>query len=186
MSSDDAAVSPIAGLVDAQGDHVIELTEWETSEERVELSPSDEDTLRTEVNADKKRLEYQFDREGRATFRARQFVGVVALPDGPTIQISPKAAGNNLLYLLRYAQNVSPTTIEQQTGLGQGDSFVDALAALFNQELQEILRRGLHSEYQTVSSEEKQLRGRLDVQRQLQRQGPVPTKFECTYASVFS
>ncbi|TQR22388.1 hypothetical protein C9J85_12210 [Haloferax sp. wsp5] len=43
-----------------------------------------------------------------------------------------------------------------------------------------------HSEYQTVSSEEKQLRGRLDVQRQLQRQGPVPTKFECTYASVFA
>ncbi|PYZ03045.1 hypothetical protein C8039_12620 [Halogeometricum sp. wsp3] len=126
-------------------------------------------------------------RSGReSNISARQFVGVVALPDGPTIQISPKAAGNNLLYLLRYAQNVSPTTIEQQTGLGQGDSFVDALAALFNQELQEILRRGLHSEYQTVSSEEKQLRGRLDVQRQLQRQGPVPTKFECTYASVFS
>ncbi len=100
MSSDDAAVSPIDGLVDAQGDHVIELTEWETSEERVELSPSDEDTLRTEVNADKKRLEYQFDREGRATCRARQFVGVVALPDGPTIQISPKAAGNKPLYLI--------------------------------------------------------------------------------------
>lgn len=181
MASNDAVLASDAGLVNATGDHVVELTEWGTSDEVVELSSADEDTLDTEVNGEATRLEYQYDRDGNATFRARQFVGVVALPDGPTIQVRPKAAGNNLLYLLRYAQDVSPATIEQQTGLGQGDSFVDALAALFNRELQEILRRGLHSEYQTTSSEEKQLRGRLDIQRQLQRQGPVPTKFECTY-----
>ncbi len=47
-----------------------------SGDELVELSPSDEDTLRTEVNADKKRLEYQFDREGRATFRLDNLSGL--------------------------------------------------------------------------------------------------------------
>jgi 5-methylcytosine-specific restriction enzyme subunit McrC len=179
MATDERPLN--TGSVAPDDEAVITLTEWGSSDAGVALSAADEETLDAEINAEKTQLSYSYDRDGQATFHARQFVGSVALPDGPTIHIQPKAAGTNLGYLLRYAQGVTPTTIEQPLGLAVGESFVDALAALFNQELESILRQGLHTQYQTKRQAESQLRGRLDVQRQLQRQGPVPTAFECTY-----
>ncbi|MFB6361138.1 MAG: restriction endonuclease, partial [Halobacteriales archaeon] len=43
------------------------------------------------------------------------------------------------------------------------------------------LEQGLHREYLRTSESVTHLRGQLDVKRQLQRQGPTPTKFECTF-----
>lgn len=160
---------------------VVALGEWQSSKETYSLSDRDLRTLNSEINADRTRVGVEFNADGKARFSARQFVGVVGLPDGPTIQIEPKAAGSNLLYMLRYGQGVRATTIEQDTTLQTGESFVDALAALYLRELREIIRRGIHSEYQRHQATEQRLRGQLDVQRQLQRQGPIPTEFECEY-----
>jgi 5-methylcytosine-specific restriction enzyme subunit McrC len=43
------------------------------------------------------------------------------------------------------------------------------------------LDRGLYTDYRRTDATESHLRGRLDIHRQLQRQPPVPTAFECTY-----
>ncbi|TMT79138.1 hypothetical protein E2L06_20210 [Haloterrigena sp. H1] len=44
-----------------------------------------------------------------------------------------------------------------------------------------ILKRGLNWEYLVEESSETHLRGQLDLQQQLQRQGVTPKRFECRY-----
>lgn len=161
---------------------VITLNEWSTSDETYSLTDADRDVLESEVNDEATRIRVTYTQHGQARFHARQFVGVVSLPDGPVIQIRPKAAGGNLLHLLRYAQEIAPTTATERTSVEQGASFVDALAALFTTELESVLQRGLHRRYQATSATRSHVRGRINVQRQLQRQGTTPTAFECHYS----
>lgn len=127
------------------------------------------------------RLSVTYTRDGTPTLRSSQYVGVVSLPDGPTVEIRPKAAGENLLVLFQYAQGLDATTYEQQTALTAGDTFLDVLGALYATELDTVLGCGLHREYQSKQDTERYLRGRLDVQRQLQRRALGATQFECEY-----
>jgi 5-methylcytosine-specific restriction enzyme subunit McrC len=159
----------------------IRLTEYESTPYQ-ELSDTAIASLRTDVNSDGvQRIKPTFNAEGEVSLGATQYVGVVTLRDGPTIEIRPKAAGTHLLHLLRYAQGVTTTTIDQEVSLQGGNSFIDAIGYLFNAELTSVLDRGLHSEYQRVDQAERQLRGRLDVQRQLQQQQRPALAFECSY-----
>ena len=127
------------------------------------------------------RLTVDYRRDGPPRLRSTQYVGVISLPDGPTIEIQPKAAGQNLLPLLQYAQGLNATTYDRRTGLTEGDTFLDVLGALYATELDTVLTRGLHREYQSKTSTERYLRGRLDVQQQLQRHPIGSTQFECEY-----
>ena len=72
----------------------IELAEYESSEP-IELSQTAADMLTDEINGgddrDGDRIKLHYTREGTAVLTATQYVGVVSLRDGPTIQITPKA-----------------------------------------------------------------------------------------------
>lgn len=127
------------------------------------------------------RLSVTYSRDGTPTLQSTQYVGVVSLPEGPTVEIRPKAAGPNLLSLFQYAHGLEMTTYEQQTTLTAGDTFLDVLGTLYATELDTVLSRGLHREYQYKQATERYLRGRLDVQRQLQRRALGATQFECEY-----
>lgn len=127
------------------------------------------------------RLLVEYRADGRARLRATQHVGIVALPDGPTIEIRPKIPNTDLLGLIRYAQNIDARTFEQETQLVGGTRFIDALATLFENELDHVLTQGLHRSYSRITQTTDHIRGRIEVQQQLQRQGPTPTAFECTY-----
>jgi 5-methylcytosine-specific restriction enzyme subunit McrC len=156
------------------------MNEWSSSRP-LDLSDRDLEMIDTEINADKQQLKYEYEGDGTISIHTTHYVGIVSLPDGPTVEIRPKAAGDNLLSLFRYAQGITATTIERETTVPEGREFVDALAALYLDELQSVVRRGLFTEYQRVESTEEHLRGQLNVQRQLQRQGTTGTQFECTY-----
>jgi 5-methylcytosine-specific restriction enzyme subunit McrC len=143
------------------------------------LSDVAHDFLTDELGSSRLAVDYR--REEPPILRSTQYVGVVSLPDGPTIEIQPKAAGKNLLSLLQYAQGLDATTYDRRTGLTEGDTFLDVLGALYATELDTVLTRGLHREYQSKNSTERYLRGRLDVQKQLQRQAVGATQFECEY-----
>lgn len=162
----------------------IDLGEYEESEP-FELSESAARMLEQEVNGGSDRggdrIKLRYNRNGEAILTATQYVGVVSLRDGPTVQIRPKAAGTNLLSLLRYAQDTTATTFETQTPFRHGQTFLDALGSLYEAELRRVLNRGLHTDYQRVTGTEQHLRGQINLQRQLQRQPPVPTAFECSY-----
>ncbi|MDL5363791.1 McrC family protein [Halalkalicoccus sp. NIPERK01] len=137
--------------------------------------------LELEVNREATRLEVQYQSDGTAVLRATQHVGVVSLPDGPMIEIRPKAPGTDLLAMLRYAHGVEATTIDEATSLTAGQTFIEALASIYKAELNTVLRQGLQTDYQRVDRTVSYLRGRVNVQRQLQRHGPMPTTFDCTY-----
>lgn len=158
----------------------IRLQEYESSDP-LDLSDRAIRMIESEVNDDAERIELSFDREGRAVLRATQYVGILSLPDGPTLQIRPKADQTSLFKLLQYAQGVRSETIERETPIAAGRTFIEALAALFEAELDSVIRQGLHRDYRRVEQVEKQLRGRLDVQKQIQQQGVMPTQFECSY-----
>lgn len=158
----------------------IRLSEYETTP-YLQLSDTALRSLQSDINKGHvTRLEAQFNRNGEVSLKATQYVGIVSLRDGPTIEIRPKAAGTNLLHLLRYAQGVSTTTVDRNVSIQAGSTFIDALGYLFEAELSQLLDRGLHSEYQRVRATESHLRGRLDVQRQL-RQPRTSLALECEY-----
>jgi 5-methylcytosine-specific restriction enzyme subunit McrC len=151
-----------------------------------EFPPKARETVEQEVNetdASNKasRLLVEYRADGRARLRATQHVGIVALPDGPTVEIRPKISNTDLLGLIRYAQNIDSRTFEQETQLVGGARFINALATLFENELDHVLTQGLHRSYSRVTQTTDHIRGRIGVQQQLQRQGPTPTAFECTY-----
>jgi len=151
-----------------------------------ELPPKAREAVEREINEAGEpdrlsRLTLEYRSDGRARLRATQHVGIVALPEGPTIEIRPKIPKTDLLGLLKYAQNIDARTFEQETQLVGGARFVDALATLFENELSQVLSQGLHGSYRRVTQTTDHIRGRIEVQQQLQRQGPTPTAFECTY-----
>lgn len=86
-----------------------------------------------------------------------------------------------MLYLLQYAYDHSSTTITERTELTEGDSFLDLLAVVYLAELNHVLQQGLVPAYQAIEGAESHIRGRLNVQRQVQRQGVAPTVFECDF-----
>lgn len=158
----------------------IRLAEYEATP-YLGLSDTALRSLRSDINTDDvTRLEANFNRNGEVSLKATQYVGIVSLRDGPTIEIRPKAAGTHLIHLLRYAQGVSTTTVDRDVSIQAGSTFIDALGYLFEAELSQLLDRGLHSEYQRVQETESHLRGRLDVQRQL-RQPRTSLALECEY-----
>jgi len=162
----------------------IQLGEYESSDP-LDLSETAASMLENEVNSGEDlegdRIKLHYNRGGKAILTATQYVGVVSLRDGPTIEVRPKAAGTNLLYLLQYAHDTTATTFESQAPYRAGQTFLDAFGALYEAELRRILDRGLYTDYRRTDATESHLRGRLDIHRQLQRQPPVPTAFECTY-----
>jgi 5-methylcytosine-specific restriction enzyme subunit McrC len=162
----------------------IELSEYDTGGP-FDFSDEALDAIE-ELNADigGTRIDVEHHRDGTATLHTSQYVGTVALPDGPEIRIQPKAAGTNFLALLRWAHGTAPQVHEEQTRAESGRTFVDALGLLYAAELDSLLMRGPHREYQWTAETEGKLRGRLDLQRQLQHQQPTATEFELVYEEL--
>jgi len=154
---------------------LIELSEYDESDP---IDLSDDDVEMIESQVDGLRVEYR--RGKQVVLHTDHRVGVVALPDGPTIEIQPKIGEPNLVTLLRYANGTEPTHLSRETELESGTNFVDTVAALFLEELEAVLSQGLRREYVDVERTEEYLRGRLNVQRQLAG-GPGKTDFECDY-----
>lgn len=130
------------------------------------------------------RLAIEWLSDGRVKLHATSYVGVVSLPGGLTIEIRPKVEDAELLSLLQYSQGVQAETIEEETSLRKGNDFIRALATLFEAELDNVIQRGLIREYRRTDDTEDHVRGRIAVQRQLQRHGPQPTRFECSYDTL--
>jgi len=68
-----------------------------------------------------------------------------------------------------------------ETDFTSASSFFDAIGILFRAELHSVLFQGLHRDYVSTSSIEKRVKGRIDMQRQLQRPSPVTTDFAVDY-----
>jgi len=149
-----------------------------------ELAARAPKVIENEINDGTERIRIEWLSDGRFKLHATSYVGIVTLPGGYTIEIRPKAPETDLLSGLRYSQGLTAKTITEETSIRAGNEFIQALATLFEDELETVLTRGLASEYRRQSATEDHVRGRIAVHRQLQRQGPQPTKFECNYDSL--
>ena len=173
----DTELQPPKESVDSE---TITLTEWGASQP-LSLTDTDISFIEQQINADSTKLGIEYTGDGLVVLSSSRYVGIVALPDGPTIEVVPKSAGDNFVSLLQYANGVDAQTIQHRTEVQRGTAFLDALAALFVDELETIVQHGLAQAYQRQQETEEFLRGQLDLQRQLQRQGTTATEFEVTY-----
>jgi 5-methylcytosine-specific restriction enzyme subunit McrC len=84
--------------------------------------------------------------------------------------------------MLRYASGIDSEMFDEPVAVQQGPNFVEAVAILFDAELQALLRSGIRSEYRGTESTERYLRGSLNVAKQL-RANPVVsrTSFNCRF-----
>jgi len=149
-------------------------------EKQINAGASDTDDERS--GGDRLRIEWL--ESGDVRLHATSYVGLVTLPGGLTIQIDPKVEGADLLAMLQFAQGIEAETTDEETRFEGGEEFIQALATLFESELDQVLNRGLHSSYRRAQGTETHVRGRIDVQRQLQRHGTQPTRFECSYDAL--
>lgn len=176
-----AATRPV-GLSGNAVDWVLEEHEPTEPLNSEQLSAAARSVIQNQINeGDTERIKLEWLPDGRVRLRATEYVGIVSLPGGLTIEIRPKGDETNLLEVLQYSEGVRADTLEKETRVVTGRKFIQALAVLFEAELREVLQRGLSQEYREQSGSEDYIRGRIEVQRQLQRQSPKPTKFECTY-----
>ena len=158
----------------------VTLTEWSESQP-LSLTETDIEFLDQRINTDTTKLNIEYTSDGHVVLSSSRFVGIATLPDGPTIEVVPKSAGDNFVSLLQYANGVEAQTVQRRTEVQRGTAFLDALAALFVDEVETILQHGLAQSYQRERNSEEFLRGQLDIQRQLQQQGAAATEFEVNY-----
>lgn len=164
----------------ASSPETVTMEEWSSSP-ALSLSEDDLTFIRQRINEDSTRLGITHTESGKTVLESSRYVGVVSLPDGPPVEIQPKSAGENFLRLFQYANGLESHTVERRTEVRGGPQFLDAIAALYTDELATILQRGIATAYKRTEATEEYLKGQIDVQQQLQRQGLVAQRFECRY-----
>lgn len=160
----------------------IDLAEHDQSD-TLDLSSEDQSFLE-ELAGDEGLLNVTYTREGKSRVSTSSYIGVAALPSGRRLNVTPKQTVSRLLTLLQYALDVSSTTVDKETSFSGAKTFIDAFGALFTAKLRQLLTHGIRRDYTRVESIETAVRGRLDVQRQLQRPTPVPTDFAVEYDTL--
>lgn len=126
-------------------------------------------------------LSVSYTSDGLAVLSTGSHVGVVTLPSGTQIEVTPKRSVTNLLWALQYAFDSPVESIEYETGFSAASTFFDAIAVLFLGELRTVLDRGLHREYIRKNAVREHVTGRIDVQKQLRRSMSSPTDFAIEY-----
>lgn len=113
--------------------------------------------------------------------QTHSFVGNVML--GPVqLVIHPKLTGLPLLNLLRYAYHLRDLAILPESDYAIGAAtFQDLLIAQLAAEVEEVLARGLHREYERTAEPLSSPRGRLDFQTYARRGGIAAAALPCIH-----
>lgn len=162
-------------------DDPIRLEEHDSTEP-FQISSDDADFLeRVIAKHSPAPFELSFTSDGAVTIHTSSHVGVLTLPSGTQIEVSPKESVTRLLWLLQYAFDTPVDSMDLETEFSIASSFFDAIGVLFWNEIKSVLDQGLHRGYVQTREIEKHVRGRIDVQKQLQRPIPQPTDFAIEY-----
>jgi len=113
--------------------------------------------------------------------KTTSFVGNISL--GPVqLIIRPKIAGLLLLNLLRYAYHLRKLDILPDTDYAvSAATFQDLLIAQLAAEVEELLARGLHREYERTAETLSSPRGRLDFQAYARHGGVAEAALPCIH-----
>lgn len=157
-------------------------------EDSITISVSTRDAEYLQTLADKNKLDVDIVKEDDqndeqvVVVRSTDYAGVVGLPDSDSIYLQPKITQTALLRLLQLAEEDGQIeTLEQTAEIESGTAFVDLLAELYTDELASVIRQGVARSYERVERQDEYVRGRLNIQRQLQKSGPAATEFHCSH-----
>lgn len=162
-------------------------------DDSVIIEVSNRDVAYLESLAEDGKIEFSQDggREGEeshvVTVSSTDYAGVIGLPDSESIYIEPKISRTALLRLLQLDQTDEDGDVdmlEESAKIKAGDGFIDLLAQLYTDELNSVMRQGITRSYVRVNKQEEYVRGRLDVQKQLQKAGPSATSFHCSHEKL--
>ena len=107
----------------------------------------------------------------RLRIKSSSWVGVVRLPDGTTVRIVPKLAGDELqvLSMLGLVGGLRPDellTLARAVETGPGRDLIDLLCAMLVSATSQLLAAGALRDYRAHADDLPYVRGRLDLQRQ--------------------
>lgn len=127
---------------------------------------------------------------GKKALRVKNFVGVIAAPDGTHIEILPKiaeaeqdkTATRMLLWkMLDTVENLHfLEATDAQLSL-RSMPLIEALVSIFLDQVGSIVRGGIRRDYERVENEENFLRGRLQMMRQMRQPPGRQHKFRIEY-----
>ena len=118
-----------------------------------------------------------FVQRGREYLRVGAWVGLLQVPDGPTLELLPKVSEGtssdelhtSRLVLLRMLRAVPTLPFrvlpEAQLSLRASSTLPDLLAALFLHQAERLLHQGLRTHYQAVEREQAFIRGKLRLNK---------------------
>lgn len=159
----------------------IELSEHDSTEP-FEISPEDAEFLERVIASNSPApFGVSYTSDAKVQIQTSSHVGVLTLPSGTQIEVTPKESVTRLLWTLQYAFDTPVDSMGIETEFATASSFFDAIGVLFWNELKAVLDQGLHRDYVRTQAVEEHVRGRIDVQQQLQRLGPQPTDFAVEY-----
>ncbi|MCA1323746.1 McrC family protein [Herbaspirillum sp. alder98] len=113
---------------------------------------------------------------GRKALRVKNFIGVIAAPDGTQIEILPKTSedaqdiGDTRELLWKMLDAVEDLKLLETTDANlmlRTMPLTEALASIFLKQVGALVRKGIRRDYERVQDEEQFLRGRLQVMRQI-------------------
>jgi 5-methylcytosine-specific restriction endonuclease McrBC regulatory subunit McrC len=150
------------------------LTVREYEEREVDHPPP---SLRVREALDRelgRRLELTWLAEGRLRIRTSSWVGVVRLPDGRSVRVVPKLAGDELqvLYMLGLVGGLrldELLTLERSIDTGASHDLIDLLCALLISATSQLLASGPIRDYRSHEDDLPYVRGRLDLVHQSTR-----------------
>ena len=129
------------------------------------------------------------------TISARNYVGVIALPDGSVVEILPKIYDRNsadreesaerarqiLLHMLRTIGDI-PSKVLRQTGLGTSRStLLDIFIRMFAEEALLLVKRGLKSDYREHEDNERFYKGKLQISQHIRHNAAHRERFYIRY-----
>lgn len=115
--------------------------------------------------------------------RSKGYVGVVKLPSGKRLQIKPKIGNLKLLKILNYYSfEEEILDIDGETIFKEGAEFLDMLGWLLQREVKTILNRGLHKTYVKREEKSKYIKGKIDIEKQIN--SPLKNKFFIEYEDI--
>jgi len=118
--------------------------------------------------------------ESHESLRLMNYVGVIQIPGGEVIEILPKHVDGYsqversrrlMRRLISVAAGISPREAGEASIQDFEAPATEWVMSRFLRALTRLVRSGLHTDYERVSSEERYLRGQLDYAKQV-RQGP--------------
>jgi len=112
----------------------------------------------------------------------QQYAGVVALPSGARLNISPRIPTSNLLYMLSIAYKFPPswlTDVEQYETLWE---VLDPIAEFFADLVTERIEEGLYRAYVETEGNLAAIRGRIDFPRDVLYNSVQRERTYCRYS----